>query len=425
MDVTDFSDHGKLKRSAAVFLFFVRRYPARSLLMCSALVLSGVAEGLSITLFLPLIQRITDGGAGAGGRMGDWIFGFFRLLGMTPTLLGLLVVIVLGLALKGGLFWVAMSQVGYTIARVATDLRIDLINALLRARWAHFISQPTGRFANAISSEAIVASGAYLNASQSIACLVQLAVYILLAFLLSWPTALAGLCAGLLFIVLMRKLIEVSRAMGKRKVHLTRSVTGRIVDMLHGLKPVKAMAREGTLLHFMEVEAEELNTAQRRQVRANVTVAVSQEPIMVLIMASGLYVIHMHQLMPFSALLVQAFLFSRLFTQVNHLVQAYQRFVANESALISIRHLTEEIMAYQESESGQPAPSPLQKGIFFRGVAFAYGDTTVLNALDIEIPARTWTALVGPSGAGKTTISDLVSGLYTPQGETFTWTTFP
>jgi ATP-binding cassette subfamily B protein len=47
--------------------------------------------------------------------------------------------------------------------------------------------------------------------------------------------------------------------------------------------------------------------------------------------------------------------------------------------------------------------------IRFAGVRFSYGDHTVLDGIDLEVPAGTMLAIVGPSGAGKTTIARLVA----------------
>jgi ATP-binding cassette subfamily B protein len=50
----------------------------------------------------------------------------------------------------------------------------------------------------------------------------------------------------------------------------------------------------------------------------------------------------------------------------------------------------------------------------FRGLTFAYGDTPVLHDIDLEVPAGTTVAVVGPTGSGKTTLVSLIPRLWNP-----------
>ena len=62
----------------------------------------------------------------------------------------------------------------------------------------------------------------------------------------------------------------------------------------------------------------------------------------------------------------------------------------------------------------------LKKGCEFRGVSFAYGRKTVLDDVSLTIPAGKLTTVTGASGAGKTTVADLLLGLHRPaSGEIF------
>jgi ATP-binding cassette subfamily C protein len=65
-------------------------------------------------------------------------------------------------------------------------------------------------------------------------------------------------------------------------------------------------------------------------------------------------------------------------------------------------------------------PATFESGCVFRDVSFSYGRAPVLRNLNLEIPTRKLTLVIGPSGTGKTTIIDLLLGLYRPQeGEIF------
>jgi ATP-binding cassette subfamily B protein len=67
---------------------------------------------------------------------------------------------------------------------------------------------------------------------------------------------------------------------------------------------------------------------------------------------------------------------------------------------------------------GRPAGNAPVSGIAFEKVSFAYpgSDRTILDELDLELPAGTSTAIVGLNGAGKTTLVKLLSRLHEPTG---------
>jgi subfamily B ATP-binding cassette protein MsbA len=79
-----------------------------------------------------------------------------------------------------------------------------------------------------------------------------------------------------------------------------------------------------------------------------------------------------------------------------------------------------EVIDVEPSIGERPDAVPLKPGpggIRFSGVTFAYApDKPVLRGLDLDVPAGKRVALVGPSGAGKTTIFNLLMRLYEPSG---------
>jgi ATP-binding cassette subfamily C protein len=70
--------------------------------------------------------------------------------------------------------------------------------------------------------------------------------------------------------------------------------------------------------------------------------------------------------------------------------------------------------AAQEHETGSGVPQ-LRHAIVLRDVRFAYDGEPVLDAVSLVIPAGSLVAVVGQSGAGKTTVADLIIGLLRPQ----------
>lgn len=403
------------RSSSAFFLHFARAYRVRTALMVGLLVLAGVAEGVGIATLLPVLEIGTAQSGQDTSGIGEAVAGAIRGVGLEPTLPILLGLIVLALTAKGVFRWMAMSQVGYIVAHVATELRLRLLRAIMGAEWRFFTSKPAGHFATAISSEAHRAASAYREACAALAALMQVIVYAALVLVISWRVALFAVLVGGGVVWLLRGFIESSRRAGGEQTLLMRSLIARLTEALPGIKSIKAMGREQHLYPLLEAEAEEFNRAQRRQVHASETLRSFQEPILAVAIAVGLFGVFEFTATPFPTVLVMVFLFYRLVGYVNLIQSHYQTMTVGESAFHSIMEHIEGAEAANEERSGRTPAPDLAQGIRFEHVDFAYGDHVVLRDASFEIPAGSFAALIGPSGSGKTTIADLLVGLYRPQ----------
>ena len=108
-------------------------------------------------------------------------------------------------------------------------------------------------------------------------------------------------------------------------------------------------------------------------------------------------------------------LYLRMFFEpMQEISQFYNTFQSASSALEKLSGVLEEAPAV--AEPAAPAPLPHARGeVVFDGVAFGYvPDRPVLPGLDLVVPAGQTLALVGTTGAGKTTIAKLMARYYDP-----------
>ena len=403
-------------RSSIGFLkFFMRAYPGRSALMIGLLAFAGLLEGIGVVTLLPLLELVTGSDPAEQSSLGRIVEQAFGRVGLEPSLGLLLTLIVLVMTAKAAFLWLAMRQVGYTVAQVTTDLRMSLLRALMGARWSYYASQSTGGFANAISSEAHRASAAYREGCSMVANALQIIVYLLVAVLVSWQMAVGTVLIGAVFLFLLRGFVRMARDAGEEQTVLMRSLVGRLTDALRGIKPIRAMAREGQIRPLLESETEGLNEALRRQVSAWEGLRLFQEPTLVILISLGLFGALTLGGQPFASVLVLAFVFYRLMAQVNHLQGRYQTLVVGESAFWSIRDQIEDAESQREVTERNGRQATLRDSIRLDKVSFSYGETPVLSNISLEVPAGSFVALYGPSGSGKTTIADLIVGFHQPQ----------
>jgi ATP-binding cassette subfamily C protein len=389
--------------------------------MLLALSLAGVAEGIGLSALLPLVSVAMGTQVGANSAASVSRFGLERAVtetlisvGLTPTLGVLLIVIVLAIVLKSGLVLLAKKQVGYTVAHVATDLRLTLLRALLIARWDYFLRQPIGVLANSMATEAVRTASAYRHGALMSALIVEAIVYTGVALLISWKATLVALAVGLIIAYLLKRLVRKAWRAGMRQTELLKSLIAHLTDTLISIKPLKAMARESRTDALLAKNTNRLNKALRKQVLSKEGLKAAQEPLFVACLASGLYVVSVFLHFPLPEVLVLVFLLSRIVKRVNKIQQEYQEMMVLESAYWSLKDTIREAERAREPNLGSETPS-LDYAIRLDRVSFAYNEERVLKEASLSFPSGLLTAIVGPSGIGKTTIADLLIGLIRPQ----------
>ncbi len=395
-----------------------RMYPGRSALTLVSLLFAGVAEGLSLLLLLPSLNLLTSDTAQGPGNglsgLGHMLTEALSAIGVTPTVGALLLVILICLALKAVFLLLANAQVGYTVAHVATDLRLSLLRSLLAARWEFYVRQPVGSLTNAIGTEAIRASQAYVQGAKTLVVLIQTIVFAGVAFFVTWQGALLSLAGGGMVLYGLRRLVRTAHHAGMRQTQLLKSLLTRLADTLQSVKPLKAMAREELVGSLLGSENRRLNRVLRRNAFSTEALSAAQDLTVGLIITSGLYVALIQWKLPFNAVIVMVLVLARSLASLGKTQREYQKMRSDESAFWSLQAVIEDTSRARETNPGGTSPR-LENSVRLNNVSFGYGKISVLGNASLTVPAGSFTAIMGPSGAGKTTIADLIIGLLRPQ----------
>jgi ATP-binding cassette subfamily C protein len=403
-----------------VILSFARRYPWPTVAALVALIVAGAVEGLSLTALLPALAAIFGSESGGIEQIekfegpGRFAVEALQRVGLPVTQGVLLAVVLGGVAVRSLLVLLAKRQVGYTVAHVATDLRLSLLRALLQARWEYFLRQPVGKLANSMSTEADRSSKAYLHGATLAASAVQLVAAVGVALVVKWQATLVYLVSAGIIVGGLHSLVRVAHRAGKRITRLNRGLLTAMTDSLQSVKPLKAMAREDLADAVMAAQARGIRKALRKEVLSKEGMKAAQEIALYgTIVTAGWAGLAVFKL-PVPEVMVLLLLLGRILNSAGKVQAAWQDVAVCESAYWSLRATIDEAAGQKESRSGSEPPR-LERAIRFEDVSFAYEERAILRGLSLEIPVGSFTALVGHSGAGKTTIVDLLIGLLRPQ----------
>lgn len=194
-------------------------------------------------------------------------------------------------------------------------------------------------------------------------------------------------------------------------------IAARIQEGISGIKTVRAYGaaeHEATQLNALMGDAYELYL---RRSRLQNRYGMWQSAVIVVTQASvlalGGYQALQHQLSPGAVVLFLTYL-DRLYVPIESLTELYTRLQQHLASLRRARRLLGEPETAGEGLPALPTP---RGAIDVEQLEFGYdGREKVLDGISFHVAPGERVALVGPSGAGKTTFTDLLAGLYRPQG---------
>jgi len=301
---------------------------------------------------------------------------------------------------------------------VVHDLRRTLYSHIQRLSLSYHDEKSTGDLISRVTSDidaiqSLVSSALLGTLINSLTLLGMLGVMLYL----SWQFTLVALCvAPVLFVVaysFTRRIKKASRAVRKKEGQ----IVSVIAEVLSSMRVVKAFAREDYEQRRLEQESLESVevSLQARSIKAKLA------PIVEVIVACGTALAVWYgsrlvlagTLTPGSLLVFLLYL-GKMYKPMRELSKMTDTF---SKAAVG----WERIQEVMETESQVPdkrgaVTAPRFRGrIEFDNVRFGYGDQRVLSGINLKIEPGQVAALVGPSGAGKTTLVGLIARFYDPE----------
>ena len=179
------------------------------------------------------------------------------------------------------------------------------------------------------------------------------------------------------------------------------------------MKPLKSMARQTYFLQSFAAGIRQLRLALILMVVSRHAIYHGQDILSAVMVTAGVYVGVVLLQTPLSEMLVVGIIFYQVVDVIKRIQLHLQGATVASAAYNGLMNTISHADHQHEVDFGIADPQ-LEKSIAFENVSFAYGDKSVLKNVSFECPVGSITVLIGPSGAGKTTIMDLIIGFYLP-----------
>lgn len=320
--------------------------------------------------------------------------------------LGILTAFILQLACHG--FSTALSH--KTAFQILGQIRIAITNKMLRLPLGYMQLQGSGYFQHMLidGTERLEFPLAHAIPETTSNVLIPVGIAGIL-FFTDWRMALAVLAPAVLtLLIYLPMYIGIMDAFANTYYLALERMNDRVIEYIRGNKEIKIFGQEQTAYskYTESIEAYKKSTLQlyhkMHLVSAPALVLLSSILVSVLCVGGYLYV--------FQGLLVNRFLFAILLSMgLGTSLLKFTEFMDNFYHIKNGKHIIDAMLSV--SELHEPASGKTISGntIALHHVSFAYDKKKVLEDISLVIEENAKVAIVGPSGAGKTTIANLLA----------------
>lgn len=383
---------------------------------CLAIALA-FAEGAGVLLLIPLLDSVGLAVAeGPTSRLANVISAALATAGLRPTLIAVLGVFLLVSLAHAWLYRAHLLFNPTLEQQFAQALRTRLYAAIVRTDWTFFTSHRTADLVHAVTSEVDRTGTAVYQLLTLLTGLAVSAVYVGIALQLSQVLTVLVAATGLVALWALRQRTRRSGEMGERYTDANRRQFHMASESIAGLKVARSVGAEGRDVAIFSSLAHERGNAYLDLLRSfaraklGIDLATALSISLLLLVAVGWLGLRG------AGLLLLVFIFARVMPRVMSLQESAQIIAAGLPSFRTVQALIDECESRGEPVAASAERMALHRAVELDHVSYAYAPDapTVVHAVSLSIPAGRITAIAGASGAGKSTIADLLLGLLRP-----------
>lgn len=319
------------------------------------------------------------------------------------------------ITLKAALNMLLTTRENHFLEEYSYQLRSQLYHTVSTARWEQLAAGRQTNTINLFTSQCGQVSYAVGELVHLISSVFSAVVSLGIALWLSIPMTIFVVLCGSAFALMFRRLMKASKEFGDEMIRINQNMYQELYNQLRGMKEVRTYGVQEEHTELFDKVSSSLRDSKLKYVQKRAlpsmlyTVAAAG-------MIGAIFLVSVLGLkMDTVRLIVLVYVFMRLwpifsgfFSRINSILVAVP---AHEKLTETFRNLEAE-----NTMTEQCVPLVFEKEIEFRHVTLTYqnGTEPVLKDVSLCLKKGSVTALVGRSGAGKTTIADLLLGFLTP-----------
>ncbi|MRM84611.1 ABC transporter ATP-binding protein/permease [Riemerella anatipestifer] len=381
--------------------------------------LVGILDGLGLAMFIPLLS-IATGDATNNESLGqlEFLVIAIKRLGIELNLATALGLMISLFVFKGIFFYI--RTIYFTKIRLVAmrKIRWNLLLGFKDLSYEGFTKLDAGRIQNNMIGEVDRLVNAMVTYFVSIQHVVMLLTYVVLAFLSNWQFAIMVDIGGGLTNIFYKYINKKTKEYSRKQSFIGHDFNGNLIQAINNFKYLKATNYFKTYERKLKNNIWVSEDISFKMGKIGAIAESLREPMIIIIIAMVILVQVNVMGGSFGSILVSLLLFYRALAHLVSMQNSWNNFMRTSAGLESVEFILSEFKRYQEPE----LQGEIQNisTIDTKNVSVTYGRTPVLKNINLSISPKSSIALVGESGAGKTTLANVLCGLLPPhEGEVF------
>lgn len=397
---------------------YLKRYPTLAAGVLCSVVIASFFEGVSFGMFIPLMQTLTNTGtnilekAPVINRFGS----ILSSMDQTRMVSVIFILLFLMLTIKNLFTYLSNILIAKLRFGLVRNLSVIQMNKLIDYDTKYFDNVKIGTLITSISTETNRIGNMMRALLTFTANLGKVFAYIVLLFFISFKISALVLLLVIGILIPLELIMKKLKKLGVKVSEATREYNYKLTEIFNGIRVIKTFgAEEAEKRGFQDTADKIYRLSYTSNKYTYLLIPISEIILFGLIVASFLVLLNVVKInitntFPFVA--TYLLVLTRALTQLNLLNSLRSEAVNNLAAVTNYEEINNEI-GRMTIKSGDKIIRNFSRSIEFKNVSFSYtGKRLVLSNVNIKIPKGKITALVGVSGAGKSTVVNLISRFY-------------
>ena len=401
-----------IKKYFESFVYFYSVLKYRIAIIIALSIFIGVLDGFGLTMFLPLLQMVSDSGTIDPEALGNlrFLVDFFGNLGISLNLMSILCLMLIFFFAKGIMQYVSGVYKVNVREWFIKKLRIQNIKGLNTLAYKYFVMSDIGRIQNTLTGEVDRVAGAYSNYFRAFEQGILVVVYMVFAFTINAEFAILVTVGGILTNFLYAKLYKNTKGISRTLTGENNIFQSLIIQNVANYKYLKATGSLNKYGKKLEDSVLKIQESNKKIGKLDALLTSGREPILISVVVIVIYIQTAFLGSSLGPILISLLFFYRALNYLMAMQVSWNKFLAVSGSMENMTAFGKELRSNRETKGKINFDQPIE-ALELANISFNYNHTRILKDISLKVHKNETIAFVGESGSGKTTLVNIIAGL--------------